>query len=229
MTINRQEIQSRGRSKRPASVSKQLILDAAEKVFSEKGYAKATIRAVARTSGISIGGIYLYYGTKEHLYADILHRQLLFFREKIRGLEKEDPVTALESFIGIRVDHAVKEAKLLSRLIKEHDLRIQRTAIREFNMLSRRLIADILRNGIKKGVFKNLDCETTTDMIRHCLRGLILSYISGEVKDMRGQTRVLYEFILNAIRKGTIQPPTGISSFMWAGYGKTALRDLPAS
>jgi AcrR family transcriptional regulator len=227
--MNRQKIQSPVRNKRSASVSKQMILDAAEKVFSEKGYAKATIRAVARISGISVGGIYLYYGTKEHLYADILRRQLLLFREKIRGLEKEDPIIALESFIGIRVDHAVKEAKLLSRLIKEHDLRIQRTAIREFNMLSRRLIADILRNGMKKGIFKDLDCETTTDMIRHCLRGLILSYISGEVKDMRGEAKVLYEFILNAIKKGTVQPPAGISSFMWAGYGKTALRDLPAS
>lgn len=227
--MNRKEIHTPIRSKRSAAVSKQIILDAAEKVFSEEGYAKATIRAVARTSGISVGGIYLYYKTKEHLHADILHRQLLLFREKIRGLEKRDPITALESFIAIRVDHAVKETKLLSRLIKEHDLQIQRTAIREFNRLSRCLIADILRNGIRTGIFKDLNCETTTDMIRHCLRGLILSYISGEVKDIKGQAKVLYEFILNAIKKGTTQPPSGISSFMWAGYGKTAWRDLPSN
>ena len=186
--------------RRTASASKQLILDAAEEVFSEKGYADATMRAVAVRAGISIGGIYIYYQGKEQLYADILRRQLENLRQKIKEFAGKEPLAALELFFNIHVDLVLKEAKLISMMIKEYDLPMQRSAIKEFKKLQRHLLAQILREGVGMGIFRELSYEKTMDVITYSLKGLILSYISGEVKDVKRSGKHMLEFILDAIK-----------------------------
>jgi AcrR family transcriptional regulator len=50
------------------------ILDAATKVFAEKGFSRATIKDVARTAGIADGTIYNYFENKTALMLGILDR-----------------------------------------------------------------------------------------------------------------------------------------------------------
>jgi TetR/AcrR family fatty acid metabolism transcriptional regulator len=50
------------------------ILDAATKVFAEKGFHRASVRAIARTAGISDGTIYNYFDNKTALLVGILNR-----------------------------------------------------------------------------------------------------------------------------------------------------------
>ena len=194
-----------GKVRRTAVLSRQLILEAAEEIFSEKGYAPATIREVARRAGISIGGIYLYYKNKERLYADVLHRQMEFLREKIDKLQNEDPLTALELFFDINIDYASKETRLLSTLMKECDLTIQQPIREEHDQSQQRILLQILKKGVEAGKFKDLSkdpgYEKTIDVIRYCLGGLILSFISGEIQNLKGHGKTVFEFILNAIKK----------------------------
>ncbi len=50
------------------------ILDAATKVFAEKGFERATIRDVAKTAGVADGTIYNYFENKTALMLGILNR-----------------------------------------------------------------------------------------------------------------------------------------------------------
>lgn len=50
------------------------ILDAATTVFAEKGFHRASVRAIARTAGISDGTIYNYFDNKTALLVGILNR-----------------------------------------------------------------------------------------------------------------------------------------------------------
>jgi TetR/AcrR family fatty acid metabolism transcriptional regulator len=50
------------------------ILDAATKVFGDKGYHRATIKDVARAAGIADGTIYNYFENKSAVLLGILHR-----------------------------------------------------------------------------------------------------------------------------------------------------------
>lgn len=50
------------------------ILDAATRVFAEKGFHRATIKDIARTAGIADGTIYTYFPSKTEVLFAILHR-----------------------------------------------------------------------------------------------------------------------------------------------------------
>src|SRR5205807_2990707 len=50
------------------------ILDAATRVFAEKGFHRATIKDIARVAGIADGTIYTYFASKTAVLLDILNR-----------------------------------------------------------------------------------------------------------------------------------------------------------
>lgn len=54
---------------------KQQILDAAKRVFSEKGYGAATLKDIIEETGMSRGWIYLYFQTKEEIFEALLDHQ----------------------------------------------------------------------------------------------------------------------------------------------------------
>jgi len=67
-TATREPQQSRSRA------TKEKILDAAYKLFSEKGYYQTTTNHIARAAGLSIGSLYAYYKDREEILSDLLVR-----------------------------------------------------------------------------------------------------------------------------------------------------------
>ncbi|GGJ83648.1 TetR family transcriptional regulator [Pilimelia anulata] len=47
--------------------TRALILDTAMRLFREQGYARTTMRAIAREAGVAVGNAYYYFPSKEHL------------------------------------------------------------------------------------------------------------------------------------------------------------------
>ena len=56
------------------TVRRNQILDAATKVFAEKGFHRATIKDIARVAGIADGTIYTYFPSKTDVLLGILNR-----------------------------------------------------------------------------------------------------------------------------------------------------------
>ena len=59
------------------------IIEAAEKVFYEKGYNGATIKDIAREAGVSVGTIYIYFQDKKSIYDHLLDEYGRYIRKKI--------------------------------------------------------------------------------------------------------------------------------------------------
>src|SRR5580704_11674648 len=60
------------RHRRNPEASRAAILEAAREVFSERGYARATIREIARRAGVTHGLVMRHFGTKEQLLVEAL-------------------------------------------------------------------------------------------------------------------------------------------------------------
>ena len=56
------------------SARRKQILDAATRVFAEKGFHRATIKEIARVAGIADGTIYTYFASKTDVLLGILNR-----------------------------------------------------------------------------------------------------------------------------------------------------------
>ena len=188
--------------RRGSAESKRCILEAAEELFAEAGYANTTIRMVAGRAGLSIGTIYLYYGNKEELYSELFRRRLEGFSAMTEHLRSEEPVVALRGLIDSYLDYAVRKARLVSMQIKEHDLEIKRPLKRAFFDSQKKLIADILKKGVKRRVFRNMDCDATASVIFYCLRGMILAQLSGDLgNDAMGRLEMekLFDLFLRGL------------------------------
>ncbi len=56
-------------------VSRNHLLDAAERVFGQKGFHSATLKEVADLAEFSVGALYAFFDGKEDLFAQVLERQ----------------------------------------------------------------------------------------------------------------------------------------------------------
>jgi AcrR family transcriptional regulator len=69
-------VEERRRVKRlPREVRERQILDAAVRVFSERGYHNASMDEISDVAGVSKPMIYAYLGSKEDLFAACIHRE----------------------------------------------------------------------------------------------------------------------------------------------------------
>lgn len=57
------------------SISREHILDAAELVFSEKGFHEATLREIAEQAEFSVGALYGFFEGKDDLFAKVMERR----------------------------------------------------------------------------------------------------------------------------------------------------------
>jgi AcrR family transcriptional regulator len=64
----------RKRERRPPEVRREQILDAAARVFTEKGPSAATMDEVAAAAGVAKGTLYLYFESKERLLLGLGNR-----------------------------------------------------------------------------------------------------------------------------------------------------------
>src|SRR3972149_11829628 len=83
---------------------RQAILDAAMKVFAQRGYAAATIRAIAREANIAQGTIYLYFPSKRDILLALYRSMILESLEEIMARpRKGDGAAFLRSLLVDRI------------------------------------------------------------------------------------------------------------------------------
>lgn len=66
-----------------------IILEAAEKLFAEKGYDGVSMRSVAENAAVSKASIFHHFGSKEELYTAVLKRASFEFKDLISELDSE--------------------------------------------------------------------------------------------------------------------------------------------
>ena len=68
--------------------TREMIVQAARKVFSEKGYHKAQIADIVKAAGISTGSIYAHFKDKRDLFEQIIRENLEVLRATLKELSQ---------------------------------------------------------------------------------------------------------------------------------------------
>ena len=100
-----------GTKRLPRAVREQQMLDAAVIVFARNGFHETSMDAIAAEAAISKPMLYLYYGSKDELFAACVQRESLRFVESLAPAgdpklsPREQVQTALESFLTFVDEH----------------------------------------------------------------------------------------------------------------------------
>jgi AcrR family transcriptional regulator len=91
--------------------TRQRILDAAEKVFGERGYHQAGIAEITQRAEVALGTLYLYFPDKHAVFADLVRTLNYTLRREIQ--------TAIAG-IDDRVDQEVAGFETFFRFVERH-------------------------------------------------------------------------------------------------------------
>jgi TetR/AcrR family transcriptional regulator, acrAB operon repressor len=87
------------RTKEDAAQTRQSLVDAALKLFGQRGYSGTTLRLIAEEAGCSRGPIYWHFANKEELFEEILtYSQLPLERLVAMYQQSDDPEQAARDF-----------------------------------------------------------------------------------------------------------------------------------
>lgn len=104
------------------------IQESARTVFTERGYAGASIELIARAAQLSVGAIYLYFRSKEDLYVSLIEDTLTVFDVEMAQIREQTDVSQrLRETWNILVRWAEKDAEgpRILRLLAQPAIRPQ--------------------------------------------------------------------------------------------------------
>ena len=96
------------------------ILDAAEQLFFERGYAAVTVAEIGKRAGVAASAIYRYFESKDDILGALLDRTADLVLLKV-GQAHEDPTEDLRLLAAAHLEFAVDHHRLAS--IWAHDAR----------------------------------------------------------------------------------------------------------
>jgi AcrR family transcriptional regulator len=167
-----------------AAARRKQILDAATRVFAEKGFHRATIKDIARVAGIADGTIYTYFASKTEVLLGILHRlNESTEREQQLTLEGEQDLrsfftTYLRQRMALLWPNAEVFQAVLPEMLVNEELRAlyyQQVLVPTFTVAEHSLQA---QRGA--GQLQGLDVSLTARAIAGLLLGLLTLQLLGD-------------------------------------------------
>jgi len=181
------------RKERERERRRQQIIVAAKRVFSEKGFNKATMEDIAKEAELSPGTIYLYFKNKDELYASLSLRILQYLNIRLEHVAKQEGISTEEKI------EALKEAMFdvydfdplvtinMFHLQSSETLRnLSPELLDEIKGLSRSslgTISDIFQEGISKGIFIDKHPVALADILWSLFSGVVLWEESKKIID----------------------------------------------
>jgi AcrR family transcriptional regulator len=162
---------------------KSQILNAAEDVFTQKGFEEARMDDIAGETGLSKGTLYLYFKSKDDLIIAILDRM---FQREFRQLENvdQDAETATEAIWKI-TDLLTKEILGLLRLVPivyqflalAFRNKYVQKALKKYINRYLDILVPIIQRGIDSGEFRQVDAREVAVAMGAMMEGTLLLWV----------------------------------------------------
>jgi len=168
------------RREREKQQRREDILNTARTVFFDKGFRDTTIDDIARAAELSRGTIYLYFGSKEEVYATVVEEGLDILYTLIKDAHntEDDPLTNLlaghDAFMQFHDDYKNHYNVLMLDKMQIEDVLPPALKGRINAMLTRMAdwIAGILQAGVDQGFFRPMPVQE----VAYLQMGMIMGF-----------------------------------------------------
>jgi AcrR family transcriptional regulator len=159
--------------RQPPEVRKEQILDAAERVLLERGYASTTVADVADAAGLAKGTVNLQFASKNDLIAALRARYLARF---VGAMQSRQPSARKRLLAMVRglYEFSVTHHEMHHVLFHEAGF-----SENDAFAAARRLTVEIIRAGVEQGEFSVDDPEVAAGFVLHGMHGALIEAMHG--------------------------------------------------
>jgi TetR/AcrR family transcriptional regulator len=144
---------------RPADRTAAAILDAAERLFAERGYEGATVKAIGAAAKVNPALLSYHFGGKAGTYRAVLARRIAAFAEE--GMQQlaraASPAQAVRDFAAAYMRFMLRHPtlpRLVIREVLEHDATHVEEGVRAIAAGPFQALCDVVREGQRRGDFR---------------------------------------------------------------------------
>lgn len=193
------------RQKALVDVRRALVLDAARKVFFERGLEGTSIREIAQQAGYTPGAIYSYFTSKEEVYGALLGESLERLNERVTLAAAKTTRAAAEAFFNFYRENP-RDLDLGFYLFQGMQPRGLTPALNE--SLNKRLRDSLqpIQQGLEAlGLSPEEALAEVTALFAYAVGLLVLSH-TGRIRMFKQESRELYSVYLDRLlgRSGNI-------------------------
>lgn len=196
------------RREREQQMRRQMILEAALQLFTEKGFNLTTVDEIAAQAELGKGTIYSYFKSKDEIYLAILQEGMEILQRRMEQAidNPNSAVEALYSLYDTFTQYHRERLGFIETLFMQVD---ERTAIRLGDLVHGLqdkasnwsfLVGKVLQWGIDRGEFVEFEVEKVAKAIVGLIIGLIFQYEMGQIQgDLADYRKTVLKLALEGI------------------------------
>lgn len=201
--------------------TRQRLLDTAERLFAERGFAGTSVREITDAAAANLGAVNYHFQSKENLYTEVFARRAAELREPIAAVTRETGAIARE-----RPDEALRAfGRVFLAPHKRRDTSLRIVGLFAREMIEGCLPAGYLRRELRKptaealtGLMQRVRPDMAEPMAHACAESFLAQLMhivkgAGEaVGTVDDQLEHAVRFTVAAVRHIEGAPPRGARS-----------------
>lgn len=166
------------------------ILEAALRLFSQKGYHNVSMREIAGEAEFGIGTLYKFFSNKESLYKALMMEMARFCHTTVMEAlsEEQSPLSAINKYIEVRRELFVNNISLMRLYFAETtgaSFNIKAGLDKDLAGLYDELIKELVlvfQRGIRENIFRDIDPHNMALALEGSLNAILWRLIEDPAK-----------------------------------------------
>jgi AcrR family transcriptional regulator len=181
----------------------QEVLDAAARLFHEKGYRSTSLADIGQVLGMNKASLYYYVRSKEDLAKQLILRASRTLRDVSSSLEIDnlDPPQALERLVREHCAVILSYPNEFGLLIQQRRF-VEPQALGEINERERVYVSHVravIARGMEQGFFRKADVGVATSLALHAVNSLLSWYRPAGRLPASAATDATWAFVLGGL------------------------------
>ncbi len=201
------------RKQREVEARRDEILCAAERLFSKHGFFKTSMAEIAGAAQFAMGTVYRIFESKEEIYISLMESKV---EELLRLLDERiaranTSIEKMNAVIEVKLAFADRNRDFFRIYVSEWS-GFEWTVKSAFGdriwtlyLAQITLVADLVREGIRRGEFQRLDPEATSLAFHGMLNSTMYAWIlqASPTESLESKGKLLGSLFLNGLEKPT--------------------------
>ncbi|MCK4513348.1 TetR/AcrR family transcriptional regulator [bacterium] len=183
---------------------RERIINAAARLFGEKGYHRTTTSEIADAAGVAAGTIYIYFSSKEMLivavFEEFLGSHMHRLQDGVDAVAGPEAKTRRLLTLGLELmESNPASARIFLSQLRQSSEMIKAVAKRS-SRAYKDIIEGVVKDGVSAGVFRECDPVATAVMIFGAYQNVVLEWVAADCSYHLGaKAQELSDFVLTGM------------------------------